>query len=57
LEAEKDVAGINCDVADFLSGMTNDPNDQLVICVNGSEEMKRQEESIGGQLWCSETER
>jgi hypothetical protein len=51
LEAEKDVAGINCDVADFLSGMSIDPNDQLAICVNGSEEMKRQEESIGGKLW------
>jgi hypothetical protein len=44
LDAEKEVAGINCDVADFLSGMTLDPSDQVVICVNGSEEMKRNEE-------------
>jgi hypothetical protein len=41
IEAEQEVAGINCDVADFLSGMSLDPADQLVICVNGSEEMNR----------------
>jgi hypothetical protein len=51
LQAEKEVAGINCDVADFLSGMTLDPAHQLVICVNGSEEMKPQETSIRGQIW------
>jgi hypothetical protein len=36
LDAEKEIAGINCDVADLLDGMSNDPSDQLVICVNGS---------------------
>jgi hypothetical protein len=51
IEAEDEVAGINCDIADFLSGMTLDPEEQVVICVNGSEEMKRDEEAIGGQLW------
>jgi hypothetical protein len=51
IEAEKEVSSINCDVAYFLSGMSFDPNDQVVICVNGSEEMKRNEEAIGGQLW------
>jgi hypothetical protein len=51
IEAEDEVAGINCDVADFLSGMTLDPEEQVVICVNGSEEMKRNEEAVGGQLW------
>jgi hypothetical protein len=51
LEAEKEVAGIDCDVADFLSGMSLDPQEQLVTCVNGREEMKRQETVIGGQLW------
>jgi hypothetical protein len=51
LEAEHEIAGINCDVADFVSGMTLDPQDQLVICVNGSEEMKRNERAVGGQLW------
>jgi hypothetical protein len=51
LNAEKEAAGINCDVADFLSGMSLDPSDQLIICVNGSEEMKRNESAVGGQLW------
>jgi hypothetical protein len=51
IEAKEEIAGINCDVADFLSGMTLDPEEQLVICVNGSEAMKRDEEAIGGQLW------
>jgi hypothetical protein len=51
IEAEKEISGINCDVADFLSGMALDPEDQLVICVNGSEETKRNEEAVGGQLW------
>jgi hypothetical protein len=31
--------------------MSHDPSDQLVICVNGSEDMKRNESAIGGQLW------
>jgi hypothetical protein len=51
LSAENEIAGINCDIADFLSEMSNDPSDQLVICVNGSEEMKRNETAVGGQLW------
>jgi hypothetical protein len=51
IEAEKEVSSVNCDIADFLSGMTFDPDDQVVICVNGSEEMKRDEEAVGGQLW------
>jgi hypothetical protein len=51
IEAEKEVSGINCDVADSLSRMTLDPADQVVMCVNGSEEMKRDEEAVGGQLW------
>jgi hypothetical protein len=51
IEAEKEVASINTDVPEFLSDMTLDPNDQLVICVNGSERMKRDEEAVAGQLW------
>jgi hypothetical protein len=51
LEAEHEIAGINCDIADFLSGMSLDPADQVVICVNGLEPMKRGEEAVGGQLW------
>jgi hypothetical protein len=31
--------------------MSLDPEDQLVICVNGSEEAKRNEEAVAGQLW------
>jgi hypothetical protein len=46
IEAENEVAGINCDIADFLLGMSIDPEKQLIICVNGSEEMKRDEEAI-----------
>jgi hypothetical protein len=51
LNAEKEIVGINCDIADFLSGLSHDPSDQLIICVNGSEEMKRNEAAVGGQLW------
>jgi hypothetical protein len=51
IEAEKEVSSVNCDVTDFLSGMTFDPDDQVVICVNGSEEMKKNEEAVAGQLW------
>jgi hypothetical protein len=51
LEAEREISGINCDVSDFLSGMTVDPDEQLVICVNGSQEMKRHEQAMAGQLW------
>jgi hypothetical protein len=51
IEAEKEISGINCDIADFVSKMTLDPADELVMCVNGSEEMKRNETAMAGQLW------
>jgi hypothetical protein len=51
IEAEKEVASINADAADFLSEMTLGPEDQVVICINGSEEMKIGEEAVAGQLW------
>jgi hypothetical protein len=51
IEAEKEIASINTDVPDFLSGMTLDPSEEVIICVNGSEEMKREEEAVAGQLW------
>jgi hypothetical protein len=51
IEAEEEVAGFNTEVADFLTEMSIDPEDRLAICVNGSVEMKRNEEAIGGQLW------
>jgi hypothetical protein len=51
IQAEKEVAAINADIPDFLCEMTLDPTDQVVIVVNGSEEMKRDEEAFAGQLW------
>jgi hypothetical protein len=33
LSAEKEVAGINRDIEDFLSELSNDPAEQLVISV------------------------
>jgi hypothetical protein len=54
---EKEAASINCDVPDFLSEMTLNPEIPVVICVNGSEEMKREEEAMGGQLWMQDNRR
>jgi hypothetical protein len=51
IAAEEEIAGINCDVADFVSGMSLDPTEEVIICVNGSEEMKRGESAMAGQLW------
>jgi hypothetical protein len=51
IEAEKEIASINADVPDFLSGMTLGPSEEVIICVNGSEEMKREEEAFVGQFW------
>jgi hypothetical protein len=51
MEAEEGIAGINCEVPHFLSDIKFDPDEQLIICVNGSEEIKRNEEAIAGQLW------
>jgi hypothetical protein len=51
IEAEKEIASINADVPDFLSGMTLDPGEEVIICVSGSEEMKREEETVAGQFW------
>jgi hypothetical protein len=52
LEAEKEIAGINYDVADFLSGMSVDPNEQLVICVNGSEDGSETKWQLGANFGC-----
>jgi hypothetical protein len=41
IEAEKKIASINADVPDFLSGMTRDPAEEVIICVNGNEERRR----------------
>jgi hypothetical protein len=51
MKAEEEISGINCDIADFVSKMTLDPAEEVVICVNGSQEMKRGETAMAGQLW------
>jgi hypothetical protein len=51
IEAEKEIAAINADIPEFLSQMTLDPNDLVVIVTNACEEMKRDEIAYGGQLW------
>jgi hypothetical protein len=50
IDAEKEVAAINCHAAGFLDEMTLDPAEQVIICINGSEEMKKEEAQMGGQL-------
>jgi hypothetical protein len=51
IAAEEEISGINCDVADFVSEMSLDPAEEVIICVNGSQEMKRGETAAAGQLW------
>jgi hypothetical protein len=51
LSAEDEIAGINCDVAEFLSQMSADLAEPVMICVNSGESMKKHEEHLGGQLW------
>jgi hypothetical protein len=51
IAAEEEISGINCDVADFVSQMSLDPAEEVIICVNGSQEMKRGETASAGQLW------
>jgi hypothetical protein len=41
MKAEEEISGINCDIADFVSQMSLDPAEEVVICVNGSQEMKK----------------
>jgi hypothetical protein len=49
LEAERDIAGFNCDVPHFLEDMTlEEPG---YVCINSSEEMDRDEQATAGQLW------
>jgi hypothetical protein len=50
LSAEEEIAGINCDVAEFLSQMSANPDELIVVCVNSESGLKRHEECIGGQL-------
>jgi hypothetical protein len=51
MKAEEEISGINCDVADFVSQMSLDPAEEVIICVNGSQEMKKGERAMAGQLW------
>jgi hypothetical protein len=36
-KAEEAIAGINGDVADFLSGMSTDQAEPVIICMNSGE--------------------
>jgi hypothetical protein len=49
MEAESAIAGINCEVPHFLEDMTIE--EPVYVCINSSEEMKRDEQAIAGQLW------
>jgi hypothetical protein len=49
LEAENQIAGINCDVPHFLEEMTAD--EPVFVCTNGCEEMKLDEQATACQLW------
>jgi hypothetical protein len=55
LDAESEIAGINCDIPHFLDDMSID--EPVFVCINSSEEMKREEDAITGQLWVQETGR
>jgi hypothetical protein len=51
LSDEKEIAGINCDIGEFLSQMSAIPSEPVIICVNASESMKCHGQHLGGQLW------
>jgi hypothetical protein len=51
MKAEEEISGINCDIADFVSQMSLDPAEEVIICVNGSQEMNKGERAMAGQLW------
>jgi hypothetical protein len=48
MEAEDEIAGINCDIPHFLSEIGSE--ERVIVCVNSSEEMNRHEEAMAGQL-------
>jgi hypothetical protein len=49
LKAEDEIAGINCDIADFLSGLN--AAEVITVCVNTGASMKKNETILGGQYW------
>jgi hypothetical protein len=51
LSAENEIAGINCDIGGFLSQLSVDPSEPVIICANAGESLKRHEQHVGGQLW------
>jgi hypothetical protein len=51
LKAEEEIAGINCDIADFLTEMSLDAAEPVIICVNAGASVKRHEAAIRGQYW------
>jgi hypothetical protein len=48
---EDEISAINAGLSGFLIKFSTNPSDQVVICVNASEQMKRHEQAIAGQLW------
>jgi hypothetical protein len=51
-QAEDEVSGINCDIADFLSGLN--ASAEIIIGINAGESMQRGEAILGGQYWQQE---
>jgi hypothetical protein len=51
-QAEDEAAGINCDIADFLAGMSS--TGLITVCINAGVSMKKGEATLGGQLWQQE---
>jgi hypothetical protein len=49
LRAEDEIATINCDIADFFSGMSS--SGTITVCINSGPTMKKNEPVIGGQFW------
>jgi hypothetical protein len=49
LRAEDEIAGFNCDIADFLSEMNS--TELVTTYVNAGASMKRRDAVIGGQFW------
>jgi hypothetical protein len=52
LQAEDEIAVINCDIAHFLSEMSF--SETITMCINSGAQMKKNEATIGGLLWMQE---
>jgi hypothetical protein len=51
-QAEEVISGINCDIADFLSGMGS--TGTITVCINAGASMNKNEAILGGQFWQQE---